>query len=300
MNAVKTLLIISSLSFSIFLEAESSFSTTKNDEHYNQSNWNKWKLEYDQTVVGKGGWLSLAGLYWLSEGINTFGSDLTNAHRLPVKAPAFLGNIEVNNETVLFQTNRTDIFINSTPITIAQLSAKEKTLVTFADYEFYIIKREIGFAVRLIDNKSLRTASFKGTKFIPYNRDWVVPAKLIQYKTAQTIKIPTVYGTTREDKSAGWLEFKINGKLQRLQAVDYGKETLMYVMFSDKTSGDNTYGAGRYIEVEWPDKNGNTFIDFNRAYNPACAYTNYATCPLTPRQNRLKIAINAGELDVVK
>jgi len=265
---------------------------------YSLKGWNKWKAEYDQTVVGKGGWLSLAGLYWLTEGANTIGSAKDNHHQFPSKAPKHLGTILVVEDKVSID-NKTELMqVEDSVFKRAELSAKDKTLVTFGDFEFFVLKREIGFAVRLIDNDSENIKSFEGTKFITYDQSWVKPAKLIKHEKPQIIKIPTVYGTVREDTSAGWLEFEIGGKIQRLQAVDYGKDSLMYVMFSDSSSGDNTYGAGRYIEVEWPDENGNTFIDFNRAYNPACAFTNYATCPLTPRQNRLKVTINAGELDV--
>jgi uncharacterized protein (DUF1684 family) len=300
MNVVRILLIISSLSFSSLLVAESSAKSIEIASHYNQSTWNEWRKEYDQTVIGKGGWLSLAGLYWLHEGINTLGSDKSNEHILPAKAPSFIGSLKVIGDDVTLSTSMDSIFINSKSVEKAALSAQEKTLVTFGDFEFYIIKREIGFAVRLIDNAAKAREYFTGTKFIPFNQTLVTQAKLVRHKTPTVMKIPTVYGTTRKDNSAGWLEFEIDGIKQRLQAVDYGKDTLMYVMFTDTTSGDTTYGAGRYIEVEWPDENGNTMIDFNRAYNPACAFTNYATCPLTPRQNRLKVAINAGELDVIK
>lgn len=269
----------------------------KSEGQYSLSEWEKWRSEYDQTIVGKGGWLSLAGLYWLNQGKNTIGSGKQNTHQFPTNAPISVGTLEVLNDSVIFTTNNEDVRVDSKPLLEAELSIKNRTLVTFGNFEFYVIKREIGFAVRLINNTAKKILSFKGTRFTPFDQSWIVSAKLIQHKTPQTFKVPTVYGTTREDKSAGWLEFTIDGKVQRLQAVDYGKDSLLYVMFSDATSGDTTYGAGRYIEIEWPDKNGHTLIDFNRAYNPPCAYTNYATCPLTPRQNRLQVAIKVGELD---
>ncbi|MCW9000708.1 MAG: DUF1684 domain-containing protein, partial [Kangiellaceae bacterium] len=165
-------------------------------------------------------------------------------------------------------------------------------------YEFFILKREKGFAIRLIDTTPLAEKDF--TRFIPFDEKWIVTARHVAPKPEQKIRMATVYGTTREDYSAGYLEFQINGELQRLEAVDYGPGEPMYIMFSDTTNGESTYSAGRYIKVGWPNEKGITLVDFNRAYNPPCAYTLYATCPLTPKQNRLEIAINAGELDVIK
>lgn len=260
--------------------------------------WQDWRKDYDLTVIGKGSWLSLAGLYWLTEGTNTLGSAKNNSIQFPDDTPSYIASINVSNNQLKINVLNNQVLVNSKKIESSELSVKEKTIVSFGNYDFYIIQREIGFAIRLINNHSENIKSFSGTRFYPFSQDWILPARLIQSADSEILKIPTVYGTTREDKSAGWVEFEVNGELQRLQAVDYGKENLMYVMFSDVTSGDTTYGAGRYIEVEWPDENGNTFIDFNRAYNPACAFTDYATCPLTPKQNRLKVAIKAGELDV--
>ena len=206
----------------------------------------------------------------------------------------------MQDDQITFTTTHNKVLVNSQSVDTSSLSVEDKTVVSFNQYEFHLIKREIGYALRLIDNSMDKSKLFKGTKFYPFNQSWVVPARLIQHESPRTIRIPTVYGTIRNDDSAGWLEFDIRGTKHKLQAVNYGKESPMYVMFSDKTSGDVTYGAGRYLEVNWPDENGNTYIDFNRAYNPACAFTNYATCPLTPPQNRLTIDILAGELDVIK
>lgn len=271
----------------------------KTSSQYDVESWNKWKKDYELSLTGKSGWLSLVGLYWLTEGENSIGSAKKNQHIFPNNTPAFVGNIAVRKGKLKFDSHASHILVNGQPLKHSMLSVDDRTLVTFGNFEFYIIKREKGFAVRLIENNSNIATNFTGTRYIPFNDAWVLPAKLRLSKQIDTLKIPTVYGTIREEKSAGWLEFEIANKTYQLQAVDYGKESPMYVMFSDRTSGYTTYGAGRYVEVDWPDENGNTFIDFNRAFNPPCAYTSFATCPLTPKQNRLKIKINAGELDLL-
>ncbi|WP_196141152.1 DUF1684 domain-containing protein [Aliikangiella sp. G2MR2-5] len=270
---------------------------------YSKESWSEWKKGYWQEVAGPGGWLSLRGLFWLTSGINSIGSDAQNAHQFPSDTPAFLGTLEVSESTpdsVLFETNLPQVLINGKNLKQSELSLLKRDKVSFEHYEFFIIHREKGFAVRLLDKSSENSQTFNEMKFYPFSTDWVIPATLIKSSPKDTIRMGTVYGTTREEKSAGWLEFKVKGELHRLEAVDFGKNTPLYVMFSDDTNGETTYGAGRYIEVDRPIDGNNTIIDFNRAYNPPCAYTPYATCPLTPIQNVLSVKILAGELDFHK
>ena len=262
---------------------------------YSYSAWTTWKQHYQREVSGKDGWLSLAGLCWLEEGINTLGASANKDCQLPQDTPNNLGSLIVNNNQVEFKTNNTDLQVDGNS-NINHITLKEdETQVTFPNYGFKIIKRDRGFALRLIDKRPINQEEGL-VKFIDFQPEWVMRAKLIPNVSAKTIRLATVYGTTREDKSAGLLIFEYLGKKYQLEAVNYGKDTPMYVMFSDQTNGESTYAAGRYVKVEWPDLDGYTVIDFNRAYNPPCAYTNYATCPLTPKQNVLPISISAGEL----
>jgi len=264
-----------------------------------QQDWQKWRNEYKQEVSGKDGWLSLAGLYWLNEGQNSIGSNETMDHQFPSDAPERVGTINIKGDTAHFFALTHPVYNGETRVLAIPLSVKDKTRLSFGDYSFFLIKREKGFAIRLINNSLIEDAKAKYLKlsFYPFSEQWRIPARLIPNKKPKKIRMATVYGTTREDNSAGMLSFTLNGKDYQLEAVDYGKETPMYVMFSDETNGDLTYSAGRYVEVHWPENGDLTFIDFNRSYNPPCAYTPYATCPLTPKQNILSVPINAGELD---
>lgn len=269
-------------------------------KQYNHSDWQLWKNDYNNELRGKGGWLSLAGLYWLETGTNTLGSAPSNQHRLPKSAPKSVGTIKIDNHQIFFKSSLDKISINNTPNKSGRLSVKEATPVTFDTFEFFIIEREGKYAVRLIDNNSLAAKTFKGSNFYSFDEKSVIKAKLIPNTKPTTINIATVYGTNRKEKSAGLVHFNYQGNKATLEAVDYGEDSPLYLFFSDSTNSKTTYGGGRYLKFKRPDKNGNIILDFNRCYNPPCAFTNYATCPLPPPQNRLAFAIEAGELNYEK
>ena len=257
--------------------------------------WQNWVQEYDQDRRSNDGWLSLTGLYWLVEGENSLGSAEHHLHRFPAGTPADFGSITLTDGRIFFTRFSDDVRIEGEDIA-SRVLLPDETTVSLGSYSFRIIKREKGFAIRLknVDNPAI--ASFTGTRFYPYSESWAIPARLVKHSTPQKISIATVYATVRENDSAGWLEFDYEGRKLRLQAVSYGPELPMMVMFADATSRETTYGAGRFLDVEWPAEGDVTTIDFNRAYSPPCAITEFATCPLPPPQNRMNIAVEAGEL----
>ena len=264
-------------------------------EESTQEQWLSWVKEYDQGRRSNDGWLSLVGLYWLNEGANSIGSGKDKQHRFPQELPLDFGNIVIKKEIVTFTRSSQDIRIDDKDID-SQILVLNESIVSLGSYSFYIIKRERGFAIRLKNLNNPAITNFKGTHFYPFSDTWVIPARLIKHQKPQTINIATVYETIRKNDSAGWLEFEYNGKKIRLQAVSYGEEDPMSIMFADETSQENTYGAGRYLDVEWPNDGDMTVINFNYAYNPPCAITEFATCPLPPRKNRLVFEVTAGEL----
>jgi uncharacterized protein (DUF1684 family) len=295
----KTLLVLSLISLSavalIFTKSISTIETFAKPEKSAEQLWQSWVQKYDKSRRSKDGWLSLVGLYWLNEGFNSIGSAENKQHRFPQETPGDFGHIIVDKEVVTFTRTSKEVKIDGQNID-SQVLILNKSIVSLGSYSFYIIKRERGFAIRLknIDNPAI--TKFKGTRFYPYSDAWTIPARLIRHQMPQTINIATVYETIRKNDSAGWLEFEYEGKKIRLQAVSYGDEEPMSVMFADETSQETTYGAGRFLDVEWPKEGDVTVINFNRAYNPPCAITEFATCPLPPRQNRLDFSVTAGEL----
>ncbi len=266
----------------ILLLAGKSFAAKAID--HSKSAWDEWAKDGSAEQIS---WLSLAGLYWLNPGMNTIGSAPSNDHVLPKELPATMGRIEVIGSSVIYHPVDNSISI--------QLVADSASKVLFKNYSLSIINRESTFALRLQDMKNPAIRNFKGRHFFNWQDSMVIDAKFIPENKPNQLMIQTVYGTLRPMAAVGWVEFSIDGKTYRLHAVDGGKDQPMFIMFKDKTSEYSTYGSGRYLYVDKADANGNLLIDFNRAHNPPCAITEFATCPLPPPSNRLPIEIRAGE-----
>ena len=160
-------------------------------------------------------------------------------------------------------------------------------------FSWVVIKREDKVGIRFRNLKAKTLLNFKDIERFPIQAKWHIQAKLVQ-PAQNFLMITNVLGQTVSSKNAGKLVFEIEGKSFSLDVIDENGPTL-FIVFADQTSGKTTYGAGRFIDIPKPDKNGNTSIDFNNAYNPPCAFTAFATCPLPPEQNRLSISIEAGE-----
>jgi uncharacterized protein (DUF1684 family) len=131
----------------------------------------------------------------------------------------------------------------------------------------------------------------------PVSLDWVIPARFDRYRRPKTISVPNVLGTINEQPSPGAVVFEVEGQEYRLDVTGDSDADSFFIIFSDGTSGQETYAAGRFLYVPAPDEEGRLLIDFNRAHNPPCVFTDFATCPLPPEQNVLQVRIEAGELD---
>jgi len=159
-----------------------------------------------------------------------------------------------------------------------------------------IVKRSDRIGVRVKDSsQAAARLQFKGLEYFPTDPRWRVEARLEPYQPAKVIPITNVLGMTSDETSPGALAFEVDGKTYRIDPILEKGETDYFIMLADDTTGRETYGAGRYLYVSPPDPSGKVVIDFNKAYNPPCAFTPYATCPLPPRQNHLPLRIEAGE-----
>jgi len=156
-----------------------------------------------------------------------------------------------------------------------------------------LIKRGERYGIRLRNLDSEQLKKFTGIETYPINDDWKLEARFEPYTPPKEIEIPTIIGTIEKDKAPGSLVFTKEDKFFRLDVTDAGNQ--YFVIFADLTNGKQTYGAGRFLYVNKADSTGKIYIDFNKAYNPPCAFTKYATCPLPPKQNYLKLEITAGE-----
>lgn len=259
---------------------------------------NNWHTKRIKNLKKENGWLNLVGLHWLNEGENTFGSNKRNDIIFPVnKAAEFLGKIIKNGSTIITIVNEdAAITYKSKPINKIEMKVDitgDPTILEHKTLRWFIIKRGDKYGVRLRDLEAELLKNFEGIERFQIDSSWKVIAKFEKYETPKKIMIPTILGTIEKELSPGKLLFNINGKEYSLLPTSAGEK--LFIVFADLTSGEETYGAGRFLYVDGPDSNNNVILDFNKAYNPPCAFTKYATCPLPPDENKLRVRITAGE-----
>jgi uncharacterized protein (DUF1684 family) len=240
------------------------------------------------------GWLTLAGLYWLNDGNNDV--------LLPAKT-TISAQFVLQNGTVTLEPNP-PLTIGGKPVTAAVAlhddTEPKPTVVRTGTLSFVAIRREDAahgprFGVRVRDTDADARTHFKGLDYFPVDPSSSVEARFEPYNPPKKIPITNVLGMTSNEISPGALVFTLQGREFRIDPILEQGETDYFIIFKDATSGKETYGAARYLYAHPPDANGKTIVDFNKAYNPPCAFTPYATCPLPPPQNRLPIRIEAGE-----
>jgi uncharacterized protein (DUF1684 family) len=280
--------------FYVLIALVAAASTPAVDPAYQQS-FDKWKAEQVDDL--KKNWLVLAGLFWLKPGDNTFGSDAASAIVFP-KGPAHAGVLTLQGEDVVAKFSPDDhAIIDGKPATtstlLPDLSGK-RTIVEMGSLRFYVIKRGARLGIRLKDLDSEAARNFHDLVFFPLDLNYRVTAKWIPSEGKKTIDVPTVLGDVSPTPVAGTAVFKLNG--QEFQLTDLGgnPEKGLFFVFNDLTTKTDTYPGGRFLDTD-PVVNGTVVLDFNRAYNPPCAVTPYATCPLAPKENRLTVAIPVGE-----
>jgi uncharacterized protein len=258
-----------------------------------------WRTAREAELRKPDGWLTLVGLFWLEEGENHFGSDPRNRVVLPVgKAPPVAGTLVRHTEAVTVRANpggglESDGHPVSGEIPLASDAKGKPTVLRLGSLSFYVIKRGPKLGVRVKDSRSPVLAAFHGVDSFPADPAWRVVARFEPHARPTTIPIANVLGQIENQPSPGTVVFERAGKTLRLDALDGGEGSLSLI-FADSTNGRETYGAGRFLDTD-PPRDGKVIVDFNKAYNPPCAFTTFATCPLPPRQNRLPIAVTAGE-----
>jgi uncharacterized protein (DUF1684 family) len=257
-----------------------------------------WHNKRIDNLKKENGWLNLAGLFWLNEGVNKFGSDKTNDIIFPEgKAPAFIGTLTLKDSIVTLRVSKSiEVKSEGKIVTTADLKndIQGATILEYGSLRWFVIKRGNKYGIRLRDMENLLVKSFKGIETYPINSNWRFEAELEKYDPPKKIEITNILGMVEENNSPGALVFTKDGKQFKLDALV--EDDQYFIIFADKTSGDETYGAGRFIYVNKNDSTGKIILDFNKAFNPPCVFTKYATCPLPPKQNHLKLKVTAGEL----
>lgn len=260
-----------------------------------QRSFDQWKSELVDDL--KEEWLPLAGLYWLKPGETSFGTDPKNAIVFP-KGPANAGYFTLQGKTVSVQfAPGTSAIVAGKPVTTAELqpdTTEHPTVVELGTLRLHVIVRGQRTGIRLKDVESDAVRQYRGPQFFPLDLSYRVTATWLPSDGKQTVNVPNVLGDVSATPIAGTAVFKINGQELRLTDLGGDASTGLFFVFSDPTSKTATYPGGRFLKTA-PVTDGTVVLDFNRAYNPPCAVTAYATCPLAPRENRLSVAIPAGE-----
>lgn len=243
------------------------------------------------------GWLGLVGLYWLRDGENRIGSDVTNDIVLPAGMPGYIGIVQYNNGVATFRAARgIPVYCNDKKVSLKTLVAdifEEADFLQVGDLTLVLLERADHHLIRVWNKHSETRKNFTGFNQYPVNPDYCIEAKYTAYDTPKLISIQDVLEIYHETPFQGYVTFKLEGEEHRLEA-HMDEDEYMRLDFRDATNGDTTYIGGRFLVAEMP-KDEKIVVDFNQAYNPPCAYTDYATCPLPPPENRLPIRIEAGE-----
>jgi len=261
-----------------------------------------WREKRVAGLKREDGWLTLVGLYWLKPGENRFGSDPGNPVILPEgKAPGVAGTLTLEGETVRLNVQPgVALTADGKPVTpgmtVSADASGKPTILELGSLSFYVIKRGDRLGVRIKDKTSPMLANFKGIDEYPIRPEWRVVARFEPYKDKK-IPIANIIGQVADEKSPGAVVFDWRGKTYRIDALEGGEDGSLFLVFGDQTNGKETYGAGRFLDTD-PPKDGKVAVDFNTAYNPPCAFTAFATCPLPPAQNKLAVRVEAGEKKV--
>jgi len=247
----------------------------------------KFRAERETKLKADDGWLTVVGLHWLHEGANTVGSDPKSDAPLPSSVPSRVGTIALTKGKVHFkpangvQLKEMDLKTDVTP---------QYDRLTLGRVKFFVIEREDRFGVRVKDNDSEARRKFAGLRWYPVDPAWKIKAKFTP--APHDVFFDTEVGVKEKDQSPGYVSFTRGGKEFKMEPVT--EDDHLWFVFRDQTSGKTTYAASRFLYVPMPN-DGFVEIDFNKAENPPCVFTDYATCPLPTPQNRLQLAVTAGE-----
>lgn len=288
---------LKSIVFLVSILAAPSVSGVSVDEHARQIE--EWRAQRSERLRAPAGWLSLVGLDWLKPGRNTVGSASGNDIVI-ASAPAHLGTVTWSDGKVVIElADGVDASIDGERRTTAELlddSNPKPTLVAFGTTHFYLLERSGRKALRVKDSNAPTRTGFLGIDNHPIDASWRIEADWVAFDPPQTLDIPNITGQIEKMTVPGKAVFERDGKSwELLPVLDSPEAKQLFFIFADRTSARTTYGAGRFLYSDFA-SNGKVVVDFNKAYNPPCAFTPYATCPLAPPENRLGIAVEAGEL----
>ena len=280
------------------LVADQSWATLQQSETYQQT-IETWRASRHERLSKPDGWLTLVGLEWLKDGENRVGSAVDNDIQLS-GGPAHWGSVFLQGDQLRFvSSDANHVSINGESLEQAELLADNKgeaTLVAAGTLSFYTIFRG-SYALRVKDSQAKALLGFKGVSNYSIDGSWRINGRFIRAEEGASIEIANVLGQIDESPVFGVFEFEKDGKTHSLLGLGSEESERLWFIFADRTSGHGTYGAGRFLYSDGMPQNGRLVVDFNKAYNPPCAFNPYSTCPLPPQRNRMNLLVTAGEKD---
>ena len=260
----------------------------------------EWREKRNKELRAEDGWLTVAGLFWLKEGSNSFGTGKEMDIVLPIgSGPVNIGTLDLARGVVTLKVTdgvrASDLGGNALQTYEMRFDGEDPPApFRVGSLTLSVIKRGARYGLRVKDKNSQALREFKGLEWFPARESYRVTATFTPYDQPKDIMIANVIGDQVKMKSPGVLTFTLNGATHKLLPVVEDGDEELFIIFRDQTAGKTSYGAGRFLYADLP-KDGKVILDFNRAENPPCAFTPYATCPLPPRANFLPVAIPAGE-----
>lgn len=259
-----------------------------------------WRARRDEGLRKPDGWTSLIGLHWIELKAHFIGSGATNGIRLAM-GPEKMGMLQQEGERLFLTPEQgVELTLDGEPVT-GRVELHDDTSETPSVLGFdegkglvTVIVRDGRRALRVKHADAETRTQFAGLDYWPADPSWKIRGKFVSNPPGKTIPVADIIGSISDEPSPGAVEFERDGKTWRIDALDEGDGRL-FLVFADRTNGHGSYGAGRFLYADAPDAAGNVVVDFNQAYNPPCAFTSFATCPLPPPDNRLDLAITAGE-----
>ena len=260
-----------------------------------------WRQQRERNLQGDNGWLTVAGLVFLKPGKNTFGADRADNIVLPRGSDGGSGVLDFDRGRVHL-VSKTPVAINGISTTSGDIRPaadnRPADVVTLGSVSFFLMTSGDRVAVRVRDQHNALRTSFAGLTWFPPNELWKLAARFEPYPSPKPMKVLNILGDLDPFVASGLLAFARAGKTYKLEVYDLGTGSEpLFIVFKDLTSGGETYPAARFLNAPRPNAKGETVLDFNKAYNPPCAYNPYTTCPLPTAQNRLNVRVEAGELD---
>ncbi len=264
-------------------------------DHSYQEGIQEWRSQVEERLKADDGWLTIAGLFWLSDGALRFGSAADNDFVLPEGAPEQVGTFTQHDKKITVQIEQdVHVTMHGNHIHSAVLERGPKYALTVGDLSLWLHGSGERQAIRMRDPNSKLRKEFTGLKWFPVDEAYRVSARFESYSEPRKVESLNVFGDVIQFMSPGELVFEMHGQEHRLQPTSM-RNGAFHIIFRDKTSGKETYGAARFLNTE-PAENGHVVLDFNKAHNPPCAYNPYTTCPLPPKGNALPLRIEAGEM----